>query len=120
MSVPHVLSVGRERRLLLARHALLEEAGFAVTSVASTYEGLKTLATGHFAAVVVCQCFPFTEKQLFAAEVGERWRIPAIVLYDGNADFQVKAGADVEIMEGASELIATLNAVIFRRQEKRA
>ena len=120
MSGSHVLSVGIDRRLLLARHALLEEAGFAVTSVASTYEGLKTLARGRFAAVVVGQCFPFTEKQLFAAEVGERWRIPAIVLYDGNADFQLTAGAQVEIMEGATELIATLNAVIFPQQEKSA
>ena len=120
MTVSHVLSVGIDRRLLLARHARLKEAGFAVTSVASTYEGLKTLATSRFAAVVVGQCFPFTEKQLFAAEVGERWRIPAIVLSDGNADFQLQAGAHVEIMEGATELIATLNGVIFRQQEKSA
>ena len=115
-----VLSVGLDRRLLLARHTLLEEAGFAVTSVATTYEGLKTLSTGRFAAVVVGQCFPFTEKQLFAAEVGERWRIPAIVLYDGNADFQLTADAKVEVTQGATELIAALNSVIFRRQKRSA
>jgi len=120
MTVPNVLSVSLDRRLLLARHTLLEEAGFAVTSVSTTYEGLKTLATGRFAAVVVGQCFPFTEKQLFAAEVGERWHIPAIVLYNGNADFQVSADARVEITNGAAELIAVLNSVIFRQRERSA
>jgi hypothetical protein len=120
MTGPHVLSVGIERRLLLARHTLLEEAGFAVTSVSTTYEGLKTLATGRFAAVVVGQCFPFTEKQLFAAEVGERWHIPVIVLYNGNADFQLTADAHVEITKGAAELIAALNRVILSPQKRSA
>jgi hypothetical protein len=120
MTGPPVLSVGLDRRLLLARHALLEEAGFAVTSVNTTYEGLKTLAISRFAAVVVGPCFPFTEKQLFAAEVGERWRIPVIVLYDGNADFQLNADAQVEITKGAAELIAALNGVIFRQKRRSA
>lgn len=120
MTAPQVLSVSLDRRLLPARHALLEEAGFAVTSVDTTYEGLKTLATCRFDAVVVSQCFPFTEKQLFAAEVGERWHIPVIVLYDGNADFRINADAHVEITKGAAELIAALNSVIFRRQKRSA
>jgi DNA-binding NtrC family response regulator len=120
MTAPQVLSVGIDRRLLLARHSLLEEAGFAVTSVSTTYEGLKTLETGSFAAVVVGQCFPFTEKQLFAAEVGERWHIPVIVLYDGNADFRINADAHVEITQGAAELISALNSMIFRRQKRSA
>ena len=120
MTGPHVLSVGIDRRLLLARHTLLEEAGFDVTSVDTTYEGLKTLATSRFAAVVVGQCFPFTEKQLFAAEVGERWRIPVIVLYDGNADHRLTADADVEITKGAAELIAALKGVIFRQKRRSA
>ena len=81
---------------------------------------MKTLATGRFAAVVVGQCFPFTEKQLFAAEVGERWHIPVIVLYDGSADFQINADAHVEITQGAAELITALNSMIFRRQKRSA
>lgn len=112
----HVLSVGIDRRLLLARHALLEEAGFTVTSTVTTYEGLKTLAQGRFAAVVVGQCYPFTEKQLFAAEVGERWHIPVIVWYDGDADFRINADAHVEIAQGAAELIRALISLIFRRR----
>jgi hypothetical protein len=120
MTGPHILSVGIDRRLLLARHTLLEEAGFTVTSTDTTYEGLKTLAQGPFAAVVVGQCFPFTEKQLFAAEVGERWHIPVIVLYDGNADFQLNADADIEITKGAAELIAVLNRVILSPRRRSA
>jgi hypothetical protein len=120
MADSQVLSVGFDRRLMLARHALLEEAGFVVTSVDTTYEGLKTLAAGSFAAVVVGPGFPFTEKQLFAAEVGERWRIPVIVLYDGNADFQITGDFHVEITNGAAELIAALNSVTFRRQKRSA
>ena len=120
MTGPHVLSVGIDRRLMLARHTLLEDAGFTVTSVSTTYEGLKTLATGRFSAVVVGQCFPFTEKQLFAAEVGERWRIPVIVLYDGNADHRLTADALVEITNGAAELIAVLNRVIPRPRRRSA
>jgi len=120
MTAPQVLSVGIDRRLLLARHSLLEEAGFAVTSVDSTYEGLKTLATADFAAVVVGQCFPFTEKQLFAAEVGERWHIPVVVLYDGNADFKINADAHVEITKDAAELIAVLKSVTYTRYQRSA
>jgi hypothetical protein len=120
MTASQILSVGIDRRLLMARHALLEQAGFAVTSVSTTYEGLKTLATGRFVAVVVGPCFPFTEKQLFAAEVGERWRIPVIVLYKDNADFQLTADARVEITKGAAGLITALNSVIFRRQKRSA
>ena len=56
--------------------------------------------------------------QLFAAEVGERWRIPVIVLYKGNADFQVTADAQVEITKDAAELVATLNSLISRRQKR--
>jgi DNA-binding NtrC family response regulator len=120
MTGPHVLSVGLDRRLLLARHALLEEAGFTVTSVSSTYEALKTLAASDFAAVVVGQTLLFTEKQLFAAEVGERWHIPVIVLYDGNADFQLTADGQIEVTKGAAELVAALNNVIGRRKRRSA
>ena len=120
MAGPQILSVGLDRRLLLARHMLLEEAGFAVTSVATTYEGLKALSISRFDAVVVGQCFPFTEKQLFAAEVGERWRVPVIVLYHGNADFELTPDQRVEVTKGAAELVGALNSAIYGRQERLA
>jgi DNA-binding response OmpR family regulator len=120
MSGPHVLSVGFDRRLMLARHALLEEAGFVVTTVDTTFEGLKALEAGSFDAVVVGPGFPFTEKQLFAAEVGERWRVPVIVLYEGNADFQLTSGDCVEITKGAPELVAALNGLLFSQKKRSA
>jgi len=107
-----ILSVSCDPRLLVARHKALERAGFEVTSLANTFEALDVLENRRFAAVVVGHSFPFTEKQLFAADVGERWRIPVIVLHDGNADIQITADR-IQTMEGACELVATLNASIY-------
>jgi DNA-binding response OmpR family regulator len=117
---PQVLSVDSDFRLLLARHTRLEDGGFAVTSVGTTFEGLKTLMLQRYAAVVLGYTLTFTEKQLFAAEVGERWRIPVIALYEGNADFQFTADDRVEITAGAEELIAILDELIDPQQRQTA
>ena len=120
MAQPHILSLDCNSQLLMARHNLLESAGFDVTLLASTFEALKLLEARRFDAVVVGHSFSFTEKQLFAAEVGERWRIPVIVLHDGNADFQLTPDAQVEMMEGAAKLLATLTALTDDRQRRSA
>jgi DNA-binding response OmpR family regulator len=117
---PQVLSVDSDFRLLMARHTRLEDAGFAVTSAGNTYEALKMLSVRRYAAVVLGYTLTFTEKQLFAAEVGERWRIPVIALYEGSADFQLTAEDNVEITESADELIATLDELIYPQQRQSA
>ena len=118
MAQPRILSVGCDSRLLTARHKLLERAGFDVTSLGSTYEALKVLERESFDAVVVGYAFSFTEKQLFAAEVGERWRMPVIVQHE--ADFQKAANAELEITESAFELVGNIWSILQRRQKQSA
>ena len=84
---------------MAARHRLLERAGFDVTSVATTFGALDLLENHEFSAVVVGHSFSFTEKQLFAADVSERWRIPVLVLRSGDEDFEWTGDADLEITE---------------------
>lgn len=120
MAQPQILSLSCNPKILVARHELLEQAGFDVTSLADTFAALNLMEVQSFDAVAVGHLFSFTEKQLFAAEVGERWRIPVIVLHDGNADFQLTAGAEVEMMDGAVQLVTTLNALTDREQMQSA
>ena len=120
MSRPIILSVSCNREFLQARHQLLEEAGFEVSSAQTTYEAFNLLDRQPFDAVVVGESFSFTEKQLFAAEVGERWRIPVVVLYFGDTDVELTADFQVELAKGAEALIRTLQSLIQSRQKKSA
>lgn len=117
---PIILSVTCNRQFLRARHRLLEEAGFEVASVQTTYEAFNLLDRQGFDAVVVGESFSFTEKQLFAAEVGERWRIPVLVLYFDDTDLEFTADLQVELNKGADDLISTLQSLIESRQKKSA
>ena len=117
---PRVLSVSCDHRLLAARHNLLERAGFDVTSVATTFGALDLLENHEFSAVVVGHSFSFTEKQLFAADVSERWRIPVLVLRSGDEDFAWTGDAHLELTEGAAALVAGLQSLIAARTKRSA
>ena len=112
MNRPRVLSVSCDPLLLAARHRLLVQAGFDVTSVGTTFGALDLLENHEYSAVVVGHSFSFTEKQLFAADVSERWRIPVLVLRFGDEDFEWTSDADLAISRGAAELVANLRALI--------
>lgn len=120
LSRPTILSVSPNRDFLQARHRLLEQAGFDATSVQTTYEAFKLLERQRFEAVVLGESFTFTEKQLFAADVGERWRIPVVVLYFADTDIEFTADCQVELTKGAEALIRTLRSLISYRQKKTA
>ena len=120
MTRPSILYVSPNRRFLQARHKLLEQAGFEVTSVLTTYEALNLLDRRRFEAVVLGESFSFTEKQLFAADVGERWRIPVVVLYFSDTDIELTADLQVKSTQGADALIHTLRSLISQRQKKTA
>ncbi len=120
LSRARILSVSCNPRLLAARHSLLERAGFDVTSVATTFGALDLLEFHDFSAVVVGHEFSFTEKQLFAADVGERWRIPVLVLHSGDEDFEWAGDAQIELTEGAAALVSTLNSLIAGRDRRSA
>ena len=115
-----ILSISPNRRLLQARHKLLEQAGFEVTSVQTTYEAFNLLDRQRFEAVVLGESFSFTEKQLFAADVGERWRIPVVVLYFSDSDIGLAANSRRQTAQGADALISTLRSLIAQRQKKSA
>ena len=117
---PRILSVSCDHRLLAARHRLLERAGFDVTSVATTFGALDLLEYHEFSAVVLSHSFSFTEKQLFAADVSERWRIPVLVLRFGDEDFEWTGDADLELTEGAAALVASLKSLIAARTKRSA
>ena len=80
MGRSRVLSVSCNASFLAARHVLLERAGFDVTSVTSTFDALDILANHHFSAAVIGYEFSFTERQLFAADVGDHCGIPVIMI----------------------------------------
>jgi CheY-like chemotaxis protein len=112
-----IVSVSCNARNLAARHILLERAGFDVTSVASTFDALDLLASHEFSAVVVGYEFSFTEKQLFAADVSERWNLPIVVLRANDVD----AGADDDATEATKRgegLIKSLNSMLEERLKR--
>src|SRR5512143_629853 len=115
-----ILSVSCNARFLAARHNVLERAGFAITSVATTFDALDVLEHHNFSAVVVGDEFSFTEKQLFAADVGERWHIPVLVLYSGDEDYEMTGDAQVELTEGAAALVSTLKSLIAAKTKRSA
>jgi len=105
---------------LAARHRLLEQAGFDVTSVGTTFGALDLLENHEFSAVVIGHSFSFTEKQLLAADVSERWHIPVLVLRSGDEDFEWTGDADLEITDGAAALAASLKSLIAARARRSA
>ena len=117
---PRVLSVSCNHRVLAARHNLLERAGFDVTSIATTFGALDLLENHEFSAVVVGHSFSFTERQLFAADVSERWRIPVLVLHSDDEDFEWTGGASLEVTAGAASLAARLKSLIAARTKRSA
>jgi hypothetical protein len=118
LSRPRVLSVSCNYRLLAARHNLLERAGFDVTSVGTTFGALDLLENHEFSAVVLGHSFSFIERQLFAADVDERWRIPVVVLHSGDEDFEWTGDTQVELTEGAAALVASLKSLIAERAKR--
>ena len=117
---PRVLSVSCNHRLLAARHSLLERAGFDVTSIGTTFGALDLLENHEVSAVVVGHSFSFTEKQLFAADVRDRWRIPVLVLGSGEEDFEWTGDANLEVTHGAAALVARLKSLIAARTKRSA
>ena len=117
---PRVLSVSCDHRLLAARHRLLERAGFDVTSVATTFGALDLLENHEYSAVVLGHSFSFTEKQLFAADVSERWCIPVLVLNFGDEDFEWNGDANLQVTRGAAELVSNLRSLIRERTRRSA
>jgi DNA-binding response OmpR family regulator len=115
-----ILSVSCDSRLLAARHRLLERAGFDVTSVGTTSGALDLLENHEYSAVVLGHSFSFTEKQLFTADVSDRWRIPVLVLHSGDEDFHWTGDATLEFTEGAAALVASLNSLVASRAKRSA
>ena len=115
-----ILSVSCNHLYLAARHTVLDRAGFEVTSVKTTFEALDLLDNHEFSAVVMGHEFSFTEKQLFAADVGERWRIPVLVLYSADDEYELTGDAQLELTEGAAALVSTLKSMIGMKTKRLA
>ena len=117
---PRVLSIASDPRLLAARHHLLQRAGFDVTSIGTTLGALDVLDNHEFSAVVLGHSFSFTEKQLFAADVSDRWGTPVLVLQSGDEDFEWTGDEDLEVTQGAAALVASLKSLIAARAKRPA
>jgi CheY-like chemotaxis protein len=113
---PRIVSVSCNARNLAARHILLERAGFDVTSVASTFDALDLLANHEFSAVVIGYEFSFTEKQLFAADVSERWNLPMVILRSN--DDESSEDDATEATERGEGLIRSLNSMLEERPKR--
>jgi CheY-like chemotaxis protein len=99
---------------------LLQQAGFEVTSVANTFDALNLLEEQRFDAVVLGNSFSFTERQLFAAEVGERWRTPVVVPKYADVDLELTGDEPMQATPAAAELIRTLRSLILDQEERTA
>jgi DNA-binding NtrC family response regulator len=108
-----ILSVSCNANFLAARHVLLERAGFDVTSVASTFDALDLLNNHKFSAAVIGYEFSFTERQLFAADVGERCGIPVIMIR--GEDYSERG----EFLSGEA-LVRTLQSALAERAKRSA
>lgn len=113
---PRIVSVSCNARNLAARHILLERAGFDVTSVASTFDALDLLSNHEFSAVVIGYEFSFTEKQLFAADVSERWNLPMVILRSN--DDESSEDDATEATERGEGLIRSLNSMLEERPKR--
>ncbi len=67
----HILSIAPNGGLRTIRDGILQDAGYVVTSLPSTYDALRVLnGTGYaFDIVIVCDCVPAEERSRFIATV---------------------------------------------------
>ncbi len=113
MGRSRILSVSCNASFLAARHVLLERAGFDVTSVTSTFDGLDLISNHEFSAAVIGYEFSFTERQLFAADVGEHCGIPVIMIR--GEDYSERG----EFLSGEA-LVRTLKSAVAERDKRTA
>jgi DNA-binding response OmpR family regulator len=108
---PNVVSVGRNRELLLLRDAVLRSAGFDVFTTENENEALARISQGECGVLLVCYSTPLPMKRRLA--VAYRKRCPeGTIIAVANEQVQTLEIADSLVygIEGPEVLIEAISA----------
>ncbi len=108
-----ILSVSRDRAILIRRNDALAIAGFSVSSPRVPDESLHILLTTDIDIIILGHSIPRAERDsLSRAFRSMKPNVPIIVLYDGQPDADEVADAFVPVREGPEVLIQAIQACL--------
>lgn len=115
-----ILSVSRDRSILLARNDALAIAGFSVSSPREPEEAVHILLSTDVDVIVLGHSIPKTERMALSAQFrAVRPGVPIIVLFEGKPAEDESADAFVPVRAGPELLIGAIHACIEGRAGKR-
>jgi len=118
--IKKILTVSRDRTILLARNDVLAIAGFSVSSPRTPAEAVHILATSEVAVIVLGHSVPKAEREELCGQFREiRPDVPIIVLYDVEAEDDELADAFVPAHAGPEVLIQAIQLCLRERDSKR-
>ena len=105
-----ILSVSRERSILLSRNGALAIAGFSVSSPRNPEEAIHILRSAKIDVIVLGHSIPKTERMALAAQFRSvKPGVPIIVLLEGKPEEGETADAFVPLRAGPEVLIGAIH-----------
>ena len=105
-----ILSVSRDRTILLSRNDALAIAGFSVSSPKQPEEAVHILLTTEIDVIVLGHSIPKKERMSLSAQFREiRPGVPIIVLFEDRPEPDEKADAFVPLRAGPEVLIGAIH-----------
>lgn len=116
-----ILSVSRDRSILLSRNDALAIAGFSVSSPKQPEEAVHILLTTDIDVIVLGHSIPKSERMMLSEQFREvKPGVPIIVLFDHRPEPNEAADAFVPVSAGPEVLIGAIHTCIEARGEKPA
>jgi len=117
--IRRILSVSRDRAVMLARNDALAVAGFSVVSPRHPGESAQILATSDIDIILLGHSIPYQERTDLVHRYREMGaKAPVIVLYDGQPQEGEVADAFVSIDDGPEELIHAIDECLKTRSRE--
>ncbi len=115
-----VLSVGKNRPLLISRHAVLMSAGYVVVSTSDEAEALALFQSGDFALAILCDSIRPEERRKLALALRQaNPSKPVLAIHDG-FDYIDEADLSLENFAGPQSLLAHVDLLLNKLPPSRA
>jgi DNA-binding response OmpR family regulator len=115
VSLPRILSISFDNISGVAQNAMLEQAGYAVSSASGTAEAFELLNQMDFELVIMGHSVPTAERRLLFLEIKRKWEIPVLMVESGEADPLIRAHAHINHAATTDEFLSAVAALLPKR-----
>ena len=115
-----ILSVSRDRTILLSRNDALAIAGFSVSSPKQPEEAVHILLSSEIDVIVLGHSIPKAERMALSEQFrAVKPQVPIVVLFEGQPEEDEQADAFVPLRAGPEVLIGVIHSCTEEREEER-